>query len=253
VVARVRIKIEVREARTFIGLTEKFWEGAGKDWLEFGKRRGLEILREEVPKGKTKQLHDSCWAEISGKTVKIGTAVSYDEFVDGEGKTDMSHGRYVPAIEKKLVKTILSPKEAIEKKAKRMGIPIKLRKDMKIKFYPEAMALKDPKGPAAGIYRHVIRQYRAQKVPPPSIHIAAMMKRKRQMEKVLAHELWHAVQDAADRGFNEAEAMAVEKSMDRDIGMHPGSKKTPYSKRTYERLREEMEGKMFDLMRSSPS
>lgn len=245
-VTKVRIRLEAREALTFIGTTEKFWEGAGKEWLEFGRRRGLEILQEEVPKGKTGKLHDSCWSEIQGKTVRIGTAVPYDEFVDGEGKTDASPGRFVPAIEKRLVTRKLTPKQAIMKRAARRGIPGKLPKGTKIKFH-DAGIIPYPKEKG-----YVTLAYGYFDGKKREIHIAAKQPR-RVVERTLTHELWHAVQYASRLHMSEREADSVAASLEPKIGEHPGSKKTPYSKRTHERLREEMEGKMFDIMRGAPS
>jgi len=144
-----RLRIKVRNTLTYLQIIKSYWEAKREEILLRAKEEGLLILREEVPK-RTGRLERSCWAELSKNTVLLGTAVPYDQYVDGEGRTAASPGRYVPYI---------------GKKGKRL----------------KRVSKRNPR-----------------------------------------------------------------------LGIHPGSRKTPYSKRTTERLRTRIEEYLFDAMRNQP-
>jgi len=98
-----RIRVDVNEVVRWLQMEKRYWEEAERTLLGKVADRGLEILKEEVPEGKTRELYDSCWSEVVGHTARVGTAVPYDKFIDGDGMTASSPGRYVPAIGKRLV------------------------------------------------------------------------------------------------------------------------------------------------------
>lgn len=244
----VRLRIKVRGIQTYLQTLKSYWEKEGSRLLEYGAEEGLKILKEEVPKGPTGELEKSCWSEVRGKTVELGTNVPYAKYIDGEGKTEASPGRYVPYIGekgKRLVTKRLTPKQAIVKRAARKHIPGRLPKGLKITFRPSSGAF-DPTRPGATIVGVYLPKKR-------KIVVFAGHKTKKQLEEILTHELWHAVQHAATLPFREREAESVSKSLERKIGMHPGSKKTPFSKRTAEKLFQVMEEKMIDTLRRMPA
>ncbi|KXH76244.1 MAG: hypothetical protein AM326_03020 [Candidatus Thorarchaeota archaeon SMTZ-45] len=98
-----RIRINVRDVVHYVGVVERYWEGQEMEIMNHLKDEGLIILREEVPK-RSGKLAASCWSEISGKTVHIGTGEPYADIIDGYGRSPPSEGRYVPALGKRLVK-----------------------------------------------------------------------------------------------------------------------------------------------------
>ena len=98
-----RVRIDARGVIRWLQMERDTWDRKGEKIVRRLGEKGLVILREEVPVGATGRLRASCWVEVSKHTAKVGTNMPYDKYVDGEGKTASSPGRYVPAIDKRLV------------------------------------------------------------------------------------------------------------------------------------------------------
>lgn len=98
-----RLNINISGVRRWLRVEEDYWKASRRKILATIAEQGLVILKNEVPK-RTGALADSCFSEVRKNTVYLGASAPHAAVVDGEGKTASSPGRYVPAINKRLVK-----------------------------------------------------------------------------------------------------------------------------------------------------
>jgi len=100
----VRLSLNVGPMLRYVEAEKTYWDQARDEGLTDLAQEGVRILREEVPKGKTRQMEQSCTYRIEGNKITVLPDVPYAPIIDGEGRTTASPGRYVPRIDKRLVR-----------------------------------------------------------------------------------------------------------------------------------------------------
>ena len=103
----MRVRIESRNLMNYLETEKAYWDRFGQRILETVRDKGLEIYQQEVPKGPTRRLWNSLFADIQENKVIFGydlRIAPHAEHIDGYGRTARSEGRYVPAIHRRLVR-----------------------------------------------------------------------------------------------------------------------------------------------------
>lgn len=112
--ATFRIDVHAKRARADVQAIARYYKAGGEfsdKMLDFVEVEGQNIMREEVPVGKSRQLLDNVNAvrtketEVRIRTSGIGyRGQDYAPIIDRSGRTARSRGRYVKAIDRRLVK-----------------------------------------------------------------------------------------------------------------------------------------------------
>jgi len=200
-------------------------------------QRADEINSEVTPK-LTGNLQESFRHEIEedGRRVRFFWDAPYAQYVD-EG-FPKSEGRYVPAIEKRLVSTYLSARTQVYREAKAQGFSERAASVAKTISITKTSTL--PK--------YVRGRFIASKQGKLYIMIQKGLTTEQQ-DVTTRHELWHAVEYAQEPRYLGVEAESEERArffaiksglQERNIGMHPGFKGHNFSEKFLNQLREDV-------------
>jgi len=232
--------------------------------------KGLEILEEEAPKntGNFSKNFESkkdetrlWWFNLTETEDGILLDLILDNSAGGGDRTASSPGRYVPAIKKRLVNTELSARQQAYRQAKKEGlsgaraaltVPVKRvpwileggqyvpglpmgekkeraavkktgRRGLGIVFLPSGGQPPERGRSEKHIKRHEFGHaisYRSGRTEWQSSYSKPSMKKRREEERF-------------------AEAFAERAGQQKkDIGVHPGATRTPFYRRSYERIRD---------------
>lgn len=208
-----------------------------------------QLNRDITPRGQTGKLQDSFRSERSERSVRFYWDASYAKYVD-KG-TQESSGRYVPAIGKRLISTVLSPRQQVSRQARKEGFSARAaRAAMVTPIVREKEPAPMAPGIAAGAFyarRSTTTKVSGEKTLAAggpgrvtgeiSIKTGLSTYRRQQAER---HELYHAVQWAGGRSFLETENKPLEfeamvgtaraAGQKRNIGTHPGIKGAFFSR-----------------------
>ena len=261
--AHGRLIINVDGMIRWIGADAKKLQSTFEDIAESIKTEGIKIMREEVPHGATNKLADSIKGEVisrkNGGTIRVYADTPYAKLIDGDGRTD-AHD-ISPKGKKVLKFAGSSPRQQIFREALKHPY-VKVGPVMALKIRPSearraAMETPIKEGRLRGGH---LGEFRPKSEGRGNIVIKKGLGMKSYREQTIRHELWHAVEHAAGipyRGMRSESYTGIRtlaSGLDTTVFSHkvhhPGSKQTPFTRRTLEKLREVAMKKVQEAIRS---